>query len=139
MKRLYCPAVTPGTMVLSAASGSLFWRRSAALSSSFLHEAINVRLLSITISHHFPQSYAAVSHLLPYPIPNIRKLSARSSSTLSPCPPPRPRWPGFSRVLIVICFGNLRLSIRMSTLAHNNLLVRKVVSILSQPVRWRAR
>ena len=135
LKRLSCPAVTPGAMgALSASSASLFFRRtSAALSSSVLHAAINVRPPSITTSHHLPGSNATVFHPSTSPIPNSRRSSA-TQSVHSFSLPPRPRRPGFSRVPTMIRLGNLRLSIRMSAPAHNNLLVRTVVSILSQPV-----
>ena len=61
LKRLNCSIVTPGkTTALSASSTSLFLRRiSAALSSSFLHAAMNLRPPSITVSHHVPGSRAA--------------------------------------------------------------------------------
>ena len=140
LKRRNCPAVTPGaTVTLSAASASLFLRRdSAAFSSSFLHAAMNLRLPSVTISNHLPGSNAAVLHPSLPPIPNIRRSSA-TQSVHSFSLPPRPRRPGISSAPAMIRLGKRRSSTRMSAPPHNNLLVRTVVSILSQPVRWRAR
>ena len=123
--------------VLSASSSCLLLQRtSTALSSSVLHVAINVRPPSITTSHHLPGSNATVFNPSPFPIPNSLKSSATQTSH-SISLHPLPRRPGFSRVPTMIRMGNLRLSIRRGSLAHNNLLVRKVVSILSQPVRQR--
>ena len=136
LKRLSCPAVTPGALQVSFASSAslLFRRTSAALSSSVLHVTINVRP---PLHHHFPPlaGYSAtVFHPSPSPVPNSRRSSATQpvhSFSLRP----RPRRPGFSRVPTMIHLDNLRLSIRVSAPTYNNLLVRTVVSILSQPIR----
>ena len=64
LKRLNFPTVTPdATTTLSASSASLFLCRViAALSSSFLHLAINLRPPSMTVSSHAPRSSAGFWH-----------------------------------------------------------------------------
>ena len=75
LKRLNYPTVTPdATTSLSASSASLFLCRViAALSSSSLYPAINLRPPSMTLSSHAPRSSAAT-----FQSPPMRK--ARTSS-----------------------------------------------------------
>ena len=137
LKRLNCPTVTPdATTTLFASSASLFLCRViAALSSSFLHPAINLRPPSMTVSSHASRSRAATcqSPLMPK-APTSSAIQSVHSFSSSPAP----RCPGPSIPPNMTRLGSLRPAIRMSTPAHCNLLVRPVVSIFSHPDRWRA-
>lgn len=133
-RSLSCPAAILGAMgVFSTSSASLFFRwSSAGLSSSFLHVAITLRPLSITICRRFPGSNAAFFHPSSSPVPNNQRPSATQAvHSFS-------RAPFHAGDPLMIHLDNLQLSIRMSAPAHHILLVRTVVSMFSQPIRSRA-
>ena len=140
LKRLNCPTVTPAattTLVcLLRLSASIFLCRViAALSSSFLHPAINLRPPLMTVSSHAPRSSAAA-----FQSPRMPKARASSAtqSVHSFSFPHAPRCPGPSIPPNMTQLGSLPQFIRMNAPAHCNLLVRTVVSMLSYPIRWRA-
>ena len=116
---------------------SLFsWRYLAASTSSFLHAAINLRPPSATVSTQ-TSAFNAVPLQSPA-MPNAR---------MSPCTqsvhyfsfPPRPLRTAPSRFPNTIRFGSRPPLIRMSAPAHKSLLVRNVVSMLSDRIISRAR
>ena len=138
LKRLKLATVTPGTTsTLSASSASVFLCRCwDALSSSFTHAAINLQPPSLTVLHQAPGSSAAVFQSLV--MPNSRRFSATQSVHYFSFPPGL-RFPAFSNSPDMTLLGNLRsLIMQRSGPDHNNLLVRRFVSMLSHSVCWRA-
>ena len=134
LKRLNCPTVTPdAATTLSASSDSLFlYRVIAALSSSSLHPAINLRPPSMTVSSHAPRSSAAAFQSPSMPKARTSSATVRLFLFLSP----RPALPWSLHPAKHDPVGQ-------PTTVHTderprNLLVRTVVSMLSHPVRVRA-
>ena len=112
------------------------WRYLAASTSSFLHATMNLRLPSVTVSSH-TSAFNAVAFLSPA-MPNARmRLCTQSVHYFSFLP--RPLRTALSRFPNTIRFGSRPPLIRMSVPAHNGLLVRNVVSMLSYRVISRAR
>lgn len=109
----------------------------SCLSTKFSRSLFLLILGRYERSNRLPGSNTTVLYPSPFPIPNIRRLSATYSGR-SFSSRPRLRHPGFSRVPIIIRLSNLRLSTRMSAPDHNNLLVRTAVLILPHLVRSRA-
>ena len=116
---------------------SLFsWRCLAASTSSFLHAAMNLHPLSVTVSIHTSAS-KAVAFQSPA-MPNARmSLCAQSVHYFSFLP--RPLRTASSRFPNTIRFGSRPPLIRMNAPAHKSLLVRNVVSMLSHRIISRAR
>ena len=119
-------------------AASLDSRRCLAASTAyFLHAALNLRPPSVTVSTH-TSAYNAVDFQSPA-MPNARTSLCMQSVHYFFCPL-RPLRTAVSRFPNTIpFFGNLLSLIRMSTPAHNSVLVRNFVSIFSRGVISRAR
>ena len=116
---------------------SLFsWRCLAAFTSSFLHAAMNLRQPSVNVSTH-TSAFNAVAFQSPV-ISNAR-MSLCTQPVYSFSFPPRSLCTALSRFPNMIRFGSRPPLIRMSVPAHKSLLVRNVVSMLSQRINSRAR
>ena len=110
---------------------SLFsWRSLAASTSSFLRAAINLHPPSVTFSTHTSVSNAVASKSPA--MPNAR-MSLCTQSVYSIYFPPRPLRTAPSRFPSMIRFGNHPTLIRISAPAHQSLIVRNAVSMLSHP------
>ena len=111
---------------------SLFSRRCLAASfSSFPHAAVNLRSLSVTIS-----TYTAASNAIALQSPAMPNAQASlcTQSIYSFSFPPRPLCTAFSRFPNMICLGNHPPLNWISVPTPKSIFVRKVVSMLSQPV-----
>ena len=116
---------------------SLFsWRCLAASTSSFLHAAMNPRPPSVMVSTH-----TSTSNAVPFQSPTMPNalMSLYTQSVHSFSSPFRPLRTAPSRFPNTTRFGSRPPLIRMSAPAHKSLLVRNVVSMLSQRLISRAR
>ena len=110
---------------------SLSWGRLGTSISSFLHTAMNLRPPSVPVSTHTSASNAVAS-----------QSPAMPDARMSLCTqsfPPRSLRTAPSRFPNVIRVGTRPPLIRISAPAHQSLLVRNVVPMLSHPVMSRAR
>ena len=116
---------------------SLFsWRCLAASTSYFLRAAMNLRPSSVTVSIH-TSAFNAAAFQSPA-VPNAR-MSLCTQSVHYFSFPPRHLRTAPSRLPNTIHFGTRPPLILMSIPAHKRLLVRKVVSMLSQRAISRVR
>ena len=97
---------------------------------------MNVRPSSVTVSTRTSALNAAAFH---YSVMSNARMSLCTQSVHSFSFPPRPLRTAPSRFPNTIRFGSRPPLIRMSALAHESLLVRKAVSMLSRRVIPRAR
>ena len=113
-----------------------FWRVLEFSSSSFLQSIINLRHPSVTISVHLWASWAACFQFC-WILKDRTSLSTHATHSFS-CPP-RPFLTPYFIVPNITRLGSRPSYMRVRAPAHNNLLARRVASILSHPVSSSAR
>ena len=101
---------------------------------TYSHAAINLQPPSHTVLYHTPGSSAAV---LQSPMMSNTRRSSATQSVHHLSFSPGPRSPAFSSSSNMTLSGNLWSLMRSRAPDHINLLVRKVASTLSHPIRWR--
>ena len=108
----------------------------AASTSYFLHATMNLRPPSVTVS-----TYTSIFNAVAFQPPAMlnARMSLCTQSVHSFSLPPRPPRTAPSRFPNTIRFGSRPPLIRMSVPAHESLLVRNFVPMLSHPVISKAR